>query len=98
MAEWVRTITCVFLAVLWLPVSVSFAETAGPGGESTGTEAQPKQDTTKSARGSTQKSMKSSTAEDVQTRGLFSKKKKKKKPVGGAAGHTESPGQSKEDR
>lgn len=32
-----------------------------------------------------------SSQEEVQTRGLFSKKKKK--TVGGAAGHTESPGQ-----
>lgn len=91
MSERIRAVVCGMLAVLWLSTGTAWAE-------SVGSEAMSKQDAAKTPRGSTQKSMKSSTEEDVQTRGLFSKKKKKKKPVGGAAGHTESPDQSKEGR
>jgi hypothetical protein len=78
------------LAVLWLSAGMVSAESVGG-------EAASKQDVAKTPRGPTQKMSKPPTGEDVQTRGLFSKKKKKKR-AGGAAGHTESPDQSGEGR
>jgi len=87
----IHAVVCGVLAVLWFSAGMVLAESGGG-------EAMPKQDASKTPRGSTQKTIKPSTEEDVQTRGLFSKKKKKKKPAGGAAGHTESPGRSGEGR
>lgn len=86
----IRAVVCVVFAVLWFSAGMVLAE-------SVGSETVPKQNASKTPRGSMQKTIKPSAEEDVQTRGLFSKKKKKK-PAGGAAGHTESPGRSGEGR
>ena len=93
MVRFVQIFLCVGLMALGLPGS-GFAGEAGRAADKpavTTEQHKPAGSKAKSSSPAIGESVKPSPQDEVQTRGLFSKKKKK--PVGGAAGHTESPDQ-----
>ena len=94
MARFIQTFWCVVLTVLWLPAVVCAGEsgTVAKKPAVTSETHNPAGSQTKLGPRSSGESMKQSGPDDIQTRGLRSKKKKKL--VGGAAGHTESQDQA----
>jgi hypothetical protein len=93
MAGFIHAGLCSALMVLGLPAG-GFAVEAGTAADKPAVTAEQHKPAGSNAKGGSQaagESVKPSSQEEVQTRGLFSKKKKK--TVGGAAGHTESPDQ-----
>lgn len=93
MARLIQAFLCVALITLGLPVG-GFAGEAGTAANKPAATTEKHKPAGANAKGGSQatgESVKPSPQEEVQTRGLFSKKKKK--TVGGAAGHRESPDQ-----
>jgi hypothetical protein len=93
MAGFIHAGLCVVLIVLGLPAG-GFAGETGTAANKPAVTTEKHKPAGSNAKGgsqSTGESVKPSPQEEVQTRGLFSKKKKK--TVGGAAGHTGSPDQ-----
>lgn len=93
MARLIQAFLYVVLIVLGLPAG-GFAGQAGTAADKPAVTTEKAKSAGGNAKGGSQatgESVTPSSQEEVQTRGLFSKKKKK--TVGGAAGHTESPDQ-----
>lgn len=91
MARFIQACLCVALVTLWLPAGGFSGETGTTGKQPAVTPEKhnPPGSNAKDASQSTSDSKKQLAQQDIQTRGLLSKKKSK--TVGGAAGHTASP-------
>jgi hypothetical protein len=93
MARLIQAFLCMALIALGLPAG-GFAGETGTAADKPAATTEKHKPAGANAKGgsqATRESVKPSSQEEVQTRGLFSKKKKK--TVGGAAGHTNSPDQ-----
>ena len=93
MARLIQSWLCVALIALGCPAG-GFSSETGPSADKPPATAEKHKPAGSNAKGGSQATgelVKPSSQEEVQTRGILSRKKKK--VVGGAAGHTESPDQ-----